>query len=92
MKKMNLRGQKFIKKCADITFAVSVILSLIIFSIWMITCELKENHNTNIFKYVIISISILVVIAAISEYISEKFKVSIRREIKSIKAKNWWNI
>ena len=92
MKKMNLRGRKFIKKWADRIFAISVILSLIIFSIWLITCEFKEDHNTTIFKYVVISISILVIISIISECISEKFKVSIRREIKSNKAKEWWNV
>lgn len=90
MKKMNLRGKKFIRKWADRIFAISIIIALLIFTIWMLTCELKEEHSITIFKGVIISIGILGFIAGVCEYISEKLKISIRREIKSIKAKEWW--
>ena len=90
MRKMTLRGKRFIKKWADRIFAISMIIALLIISIWILTCELKDEHNINIFKGVIISVSILGLIAGICEYISEKLKINIRREIKSIKAKEWW--
>lgn len=90
MKKLTLEGMKFIKRTADKVFAICILTALSIFTIWFITCEFKEEHNTTIFKYVGISIGILTIISIIAEYISEKFKTEIRREIKSEKAKTWW--
>lgn len=90
MKNMTLRGKKFIKKSADVTFAVCIITAVLIFSIWMIICELNETHNTNTFKYIIIISIVLGIISCIAEYVSEKFRREIRRDIKAEKAKTWW--
>lgn len=90
MRKMNLRGKRFIKKVSDLTFMLSLSSIWIIFTIYVLFYELKETHSTELFKNVITILIILGIITGLCDYISERCKKSIRREVKAKKAKTWW--
>lgn len=90
MRKMNLRGKRFIKKVSDLTFMLSLSFIWIIFTIYVLFYELKETHSTELFKNVITILIILGIITGLCEYISERCEKSIRREVKAKKAKTWW--
>ena len=90
MKKMTLRGKKFIRNASQIISITTLITALTILCTWAVTCELKDTHSTTVFKNVGIVFLILFIISCIFDYIAIKTDTKIRREVKAIKAKTWW--
>lgn len=90
MAKMNLRGKKFLYKLTQVTTVITFTIGLIILCCWILFNEFKTTHNSNSFIIAIIFTVFFMLISGISDLISMKLKVSIRRDIKAKKAKKWW--